>query len=131
MTQPDETSSALTESLRAELSDLNSDVSRMAGDLTEGLAKALVQGKELDGLLQRLVLREADRALTKAMNPAYDLLGGLAENVVGAAMGGLTTSAATIFNINVATPDAASFRGSETQLTASLSRAVARGQRGL
>jgi phage-related minor tail protein len=45
-----------------------------------------------------------------------------------AAAGGAATASVTI---NIATPDAASFRRSETYLTGQIARAVARGQRGL
>jgi phage-related minor tail protein len=38
---------------------------------------------------------------------------------------------APVVNVTIATPDAASFRRSEAQLSATLARAVARGQRGL
>jgi phage-related minor tail protein len=45
-------------------------------------------------------------------------------------LGSARAGAATI-NFNITTPDAESFRRSETQVTAMLARAVARGQRGL
>ncbi|MFN3171527.1 MAG: hypothetical protein ACE37E_12660 [Hyphomicrobiales bacterium] len=120
-----------TTGLREELSDLQADVTSLSGDLTRSLTKALVEGQELDGLLQQLILSQSNSALTQAMDSAYGLVGSLGESLIGAAIGGVTGTAANIFNVNVATPDATSFRGSETQLTASLSRAVSRGQRGL
>jgi hypothetical protein len=123
--------SDFTTGLREELSDLQADVTSLSGEITKSLAEALVEGKELDGLLQSLILTHSNSALSSAMGEAYNLVGSLGESLVGAAIGGLTSGAANIFNVNVATPDAASFRGSETQLTASLARAVSRGQRGL
>ncbi|MFK7793291.1 MAG: hypothetical protein AB8B88_11555 [Devosiaceae bacterium] len=135
MTTLDATESLLTTGLRAELSDLQSDVSHMSGELTKGLAQALVEGRELDGLLQKMILAQADSAMNKAVGSAYDLVGSLGESLVGAALGGLSGGlsggAANIFNVNVASPSPASFRNSETQLAASLSRAVSRGQRGM
>lgn len=123
--------SDFTTGLREELSDLQADVTSLSGELTKSLAKALVEGRELDGLLQSLILQHSNSALSSAMGEAYNLVGSLGESLVGAAIGGVTGGAANIFNVNVATPDANSFRGSETQLTASLARAVSRGQRGL
>jgi hypothetical protein len=127
----DDTPSDFTTGLREELGTMQADVTRMSGDVTRSLAKALVEGRELDGLLQKLVLAQADSALNKALAPAFDMVGSLGESLVGAAMGGLSGGMANIFNVNVATQDAASFRSSEGQLTASLARAVSRGQRGL
>ncbi len=123
--------SDFTTGLREELSDLQADVTSLSGEITKSLAEALIEGKELDGLLQSLILSHSNSALSSAMGSAYDLVSSLGESLVGAAIGGVTGGAANIFNVNVATPDAASFRGSETQLTASLARAVTRGQRGL
>lgn len=131
MASTDLSAPAFTTSLRAELSDLQADVSAMTGDLTANLAKALIESKELDGLLQKLVLAQADSTLNKATGAAFDLVGSLGESLMSAALGGLSGGAANIFNVNVATHDVASFRNSETQLAASLSRAVSRGQRGL
>lgn len=120
-----------TTGLRDELSDLQADVTSLSGELTKSLARALVEGDKLDGLLQRLILAQSNSALNSAMGEAYSLVGSLGESLVGAAIGGVTGGAANIFNVNVATPDATSFQGSETQLMASLARAVSRGQRGL
>ena len=127
----DDTPSDFTTGLREELGAMQADVTRLSGDVTRSLAKALVEGRELDGLLQKLVLAQADSALSKALAPAFDLVGSLGESLAGAAFGGLAGGAANIFNVNVATQDVASFRSSESQLTASLARAVSRGQRGL
>jgi hypothetical protein len=120
-----------TTGLREELSDLQTDVTSLSGELTKSLARALVEGDKLDGLLQQLILTQSNSALNQALGEAYNLVGSLGEGLVGAAIGGVTGSAANIFNVNVATPDARSFQGSETQLTASLARVVSRGQRGL
>jgi predicted lipid-binding transport protein (Tim44 family) len=93
--------------------------------------------------LQKLVLKQADQALNQAMSPLYSMVGGLGESLLGGLtsglLGGLSAggvsagvgASANIFNVNVAAQDAASFRGSETQIAASLSRAVSRGTRGL
>jgi len=120
-----------TTGLREELSGLQADVTSLSGELAKSLTKALVEGRELDGLLQRLIFSHSNTTFSSAMDDVYGLVGSLGESLVGAAIGGVTGSAANIFNVNVATPDATSFRGSETQLTASLARAVSRGQRGL
>lgn len=141
----DRASPDFTATLRAELGELESDVSSMAGAITKDLAKALVNGQELDGLLGKLILRQADSALNQALSPVYSMVGSLGENLVGSLVGGLsqslgslggsappTSSApANIFNVQVAAQDPASFRNSETQLAASLSRAVARGSRAM
>lgn len=135
---------AQSATLSDELAALEDDLTSATASLTSDLAKALIQGQELDGLLQELVLDQADRALNSALQPVYDLVGDAGASVVGAIvdplLGGIggvftgSTGAATtqsIYNVNVSTPDAESFRASETQVASSLSRAVTRGTRGL
>lgn len=122
---------SFTGGLREELSDLQSSVGRVSSQLAKELAQAVIDGKELDGLLQKLVLQQSDRAASSAMNSVFDLAGSLGEGLVGSVVGGLTGGASNIFNVNVASPNPASFRSSETQLASSLARAVSRGQRGL
>ncbi|MEM6382501.1 MAG: hypothetical protein AAF739_07505 [Pseudomonadota bacterium] len=134
----------ITSSFAASLGELEDDLLSLSGALTKDLAKALIQGKELDGLLQSLVLKHADRALDRSLAPVFDLVGSLGESLVGAVtgslfgggvggLGGGTTStglASSVVNVSVNATDAASFRSSETQIASSLARAVARGQRG-
>ncbi|MEM6711467.1 MAG: hypothetical protein AAF590_04225 [Pseudomonadota bacterium] len=131
MTNQTEDRQELTTGLRGELELLQDNVSKMTGGLTQELAKALIHGKELDGLLQKFILSQANSALNSATNDAFGLLGGAAESLVGHALGGIGGAAANIFNVSINANDPASFRNSETQIAASLSRAVARGQRGL
>ncbi|GAB5511193.1 MAG: hypothetical protein Rhims3KO_25940 [Hyphomicrobiales bacterium] len=132
--------STLGEALRSELSLLESDVLDMTNTITVQLAKAIIEGQELDNILRSLVLAQSNRAMNSAMSDVYSLVGNLGESVIGAVVGGITGGfgsgsaglpTANIFNVNVATPDAVSFRNSETQLASSLSRAVARGNRAL
>lgn len=140
----DAEATSLSATLRSELSLLEGDVLDMSNTITRQLAKAIIEGQELDTLLSSLVLAQADRAMNSAMGDVYSLVGNLGESVMGAVMGGITgslgggfggssagTGTANIFNVNVAAQDVASFRNSETQLASSLSRAVARGNRAL
>lgn len=140
----DAEATSLSATLRSELSLLEGDVLDMSNTITRQLAKAIIEGQELDTLLSGLVLAQADRAMNSAMGDVYSLVGNLGESVMGAVMGGITgslgggfggssagTGTANIFNVNVAAQDVASFRNSETQLASSLSRAVARGNRAL
>lgn len=131
---------SLSVTLRSELGQLESDVLDMSNTITRQLAKAIIEGQELDNILSNLILAQADSTMNSAMGEVYSLIGNLGESVVGAVAGGITgsfgggstgSSTANIFNVNVATQDAASFRNSETQLASSLSRAVAHGNRGL
>ncbi len=131
MADPDEDARALTDSLHEELADLRQDLTNLSGELAEDLARAIVNGKELDGLLQALILRQSNSILSSSMDQAFGLVGDVGASVVGSALGAITDGVSNIFNVNVAAPNPASFRSSETQLAASLSRAVARGQRGL
>lgn len=137
----DETdATALSAELRTELGQLEGDILDMSGTITRQLAKAIIEGRELDNILSRLVLAQADSAMNSALGEVYSLVGNLGQSVVGAVMGGITggtagagsgSPAANIFNVSVTAQDAASFRNSETQLASSLSRAVARGNRAL
>lgn len=134
---------SLSAELRTELSQLEGEILDMSGTITRQLARAIIEGRELDNILSRLVLAQADSAMNSAMGEVYSLVGGLGQSLVGAVMGGITggfggfggpsgtPAAANIFNVSVTSPDAASFRNSETQLASSLSRAVARGNRAL
>ncbi len=131
MAKSDPGTFGMTEGLRQELSDLQQDVAHASGEIAQDLARAVVEGQELKGLLETLVLQQADRTMNSAVNSAFDLVGQLGEGLVGAAIGGGASAMGNIFNVNVAAPTPTAFRGSETQMAASLSRAVARGQRGL
>lgn len=135
---------SLSAELRTELSQLEGEILDMSGTITRQLARAIIEGRELDNILSRLVLAQADSAMNSALGDVYSLVGNLGQSVVGAVMGGLTggitggfggpsaaPSTPNIFNVSVTSPDAASFRNSETQLASSLSRAVARGNRAL
>lgn len=136
----DEDATSLSATLRSELSLLESDVLDMSNTITKQLAQAIVEGQELDNILSNLVLAQADSTMNSAIGEVYSLVGNLGESIIGAVVGSVTgglggssagNSTANIFNVNVATQDAASFRNSETQLASSLSRAVARGNRAL
>lgn len=129
MADDDAAARDLTETLRQELEVLETDIQKLSGDITKQLAKALADGQALDDVLRRLILQKSDSALSSSMDAVYGLAGSLGESLVGAALGSLTGG--TVVNMNVTAQDAASFRASETQIASSLSRAVARGQRGL
>lgn len=141
------------------LDDALADASRMAerfgASLTSALKDVALEGRSLEDALRGVAARMADAALDRALAPlekgASNLLGQLAQGLVGGLVGGLAgglggTARADGFTgppgpgafpsppavtLNVSTPDAASFRRSEGQVAAMLARTAARGRRSL
>jgi hypothetical protein len=121
---------------------------KYASAVSAAFSSAITSGQSFDDVLKSLALRLSGMQVQSALRP-----------LVGAAMGGVLTGrgfaaptflplpstsnaappvvassapvAASHVSINIATPDADSFRRSEAYLTGQIARAVARGQRTL
>ena len=142
---------ATIDTLQARTDALTASTNSFAGAMTRAFTQATAGGLALDDVLKGLALRISSLAVTQAFRPiAGGITGGLGDlfsGGFGGAGGGFTvastrasgpvTSAsrpggvAPNINVQVATPDLASFRRSETYLTGQIARAVARGQRSL
>ncbi len=127
-----------------------------ASAITKAFAQATSGGKQFDDVLKSLALRLSSLSVQAALKPlAKDVakgFGGVLNSLLGGGMDGASgagvspmtafaaggvigapTGSAAPANINVqiATPDAGSFRKSEAYITGQIARAVARGQRSL
>ena len=131
-------------SLDDEFTHLRDRAAAMSGSITESLARAIVKGKELDGLLAKLVLDQSNAILTQSLDPLYGLvrsgassLTGELLNIAGGALSGAmgigeapgAAQAATV-NILVNATDVGSFLQSETQMASQLYRVMGRKGRG-
>ncbi len=121
--------------------------------MTRAFTQAAVGGRQFDDVLKSLALRLSSLAVTQAFKPFMQgIVGGLgdffggtsafatrvgtapagtASAVSAAGSGPRAAAAAPIVTVQIATPDAASFRRSEAYVTGQIARAVARGQRGM
>ena len=122
---------------------------RFAASLTDALRDVALEGRSFEDALRSVALSMANTALDASLKPiedgAADLLGRLAQSVVGAVASGPGGGAAgdgfgapgggafppAPVTLNVSTPDAASFRRSEGQIAAMLARTATRGRRSL
>jgi hypothetical protein len=139
--------------LQARTDSLIGSSRSFAGAMTSAFTQAAAGGRQLDDVLKTLALRLSSMAVAQAFRP---IAGGLTSGInslvssmfsgIGA---GVTNPAAAApelgrgsgnassfvgpasVNVNVTTPDLASFRRSEAYLTGQIARAVARGQRSL
>lgn len=172
-----------TDMLRTSMNDLSRLAESFGNRLVTSFASAVIHGRKLSDVLKGLALSLAQTALSQALRPLGNLLGGLLGNVlpnargnafaggraVPFASGGIVNSP-TLFpmrggtglmgeagpeaimplargrdgklgvrggggsvnvTVNIATPDAQSFQRSQSQISAMMARAVARGQRNL
>jgi curved DNA-binding protein CbpA len=154
-------SRASANELRQSLADLERIGDRFAARMVDAFEAVAIKGKSLDGVFRSLALSLSGMALDAALKPFQSALGDLfgqaftgfaspsglsglfggtaasAPSSLGlAASAGLASpSAASVAPVhvtfNVSTPDAQSFRQSEGQLAAMLSRTVGTGQRNL
>jgi hypothetical protein len=129
MTDNIETANLDTERLKAELADLSRLADSFGNSIVRSFADAAIHGEKLSDVLQELALSLAQMALTAALRPLGDLLGGVLAPPLGAAAAGAAAPANV--TVNIQTPDAQSFRQSQSQVAAMMARAVARGQRNL
>lgn len=137
------------------LKQMTLSADRFGTALSGALRSAVVEGRDLDDVLRRMMLQLSSQALDQALAPLSGLFGGLAGGLLGPLAGALSalvggggsgggsggggagnggaaeSGARTTVVFNVSTPDAASFRRSEAQLGGMLARAIGRGRRGL
>lgn len=168
-----------TERLRGSMEDLSRLADSFGNRLVTAFAGAAIHGRKLSDVLRGLALSLASTALTQALRPLGNLVGGLLANARGNvfsggrvrpfAAGGIVNSPVLFpmrsgaglmgeagpeaimplargadgklgvrsaggtvqVTVNISTPDAQSFRRSQSQIAAMMARAVARGQRNL
>lgn len=152
-------SRASANELKQSLAELERLGDRFAAKMIDAFTAVAIKGKSLDGVLRSLALSLSDMALDAALKPFEQALGGLfgqaftgfaAPSGLGGLFGGgappvaglgassfpsasATPGMAAPVNVtfNVQTPDAQSFRQSQGQIAAMLSRTVGSGQRNL
>jgi hypothetical protein len=121
--------------------DISGSSEQFARVFTSSLRGAVVAGRDFDDTLRGIARRISSMALSRALAPLENAIGGLLSGAAvpmpQAGRGGLAPAglppqiagqaASVVFNVS--TPDAASFRKSEGQVTAMLARAIARGHR--
>ncbi len=77
-----------TEQLRAAMTDLNKLADSFGTKLVSAFADAVIHGRKLSDVLKGLALSLAQTALTQALRPLGNLLGGLLTNARGNAFAG-------------------------------------------
>jgi phage-related minor tail protein len=162
-----------TTELRAEMQDLSKLADTFGQKLVTAFAGAVIHGRSLGDVMRGLVLSLSQTALSSALKPLGNLLGGLlgggkampfadggivnspvlfpmrggtglmgeagpeaimplargADGKLGVRGGG--GSGATHVTVHISTPDVQSFRGSQSQISAMMNRAIIRGQRNM
>ena len=179
MTSTLDTLNLETEQLRATMADLSRLADSFGSRLVSAFAGAVIHGRKLSEVLKGLALSLAQTALSQALRPLGNLLGGLIGSARGNvfsggrptpfAAGGIVNSpvlfplrrgaglmgeagpeaiiplargsdgklgvrggaASVNITVNIATPDVQGFQRAQSQVAATLARAVARGHRNL
>ena len=178
-----DTLSLRTTELRNEMQDLSKLADSFGTKLVGAFASAIIHGKSLSDVMKGLVLSLSQSALTAALKPLGNLVGGLFSNLFASAKGNVVSAGqimpfasggivnspvlfpmrggtglmgeagpeaimplargsdgklgvrggggGTNVTINISTPDVQSFRQSQSQIAAMMSRAVSRGQRNM
>lgn len=134
-----------TDRLRSDLESLNSLADSFGQKIVTAFSSAIIHGKKLSGVLRELMLSLAQTALSAALRPLGQLIGG----IIPDARSGILPDAGIVkspgpplsrsgggggnvnVTVNISTPDVQGFRQSQSQIAAMLTRAVARGQRNL
>lgn len=128
-----------TERLRSDLESLNSLADSFGQKIVTAFSSAIIHGKKFSDVLRDLMLSLAQSALSSALRPLGELIGG----IIPGARGSIVPDASFVktpaplpmrgggvnVTVNIATPDVQSFRQSQSQIAAVLTKAVARGQR--
>jgi hypothetical protein len=158
MPDPFSTTSTALDGLSGQMSRLEGITGQFGRTLSKTLVQGIAHGRSFEDILKgmgdkliQMSLSSAFKPLENAVNGLFGTLTGTATRLVSGALGGGTgglfsgggtsglfsaaapAAAASPLTINMAvtTPDAASFKASEAQVSAALARAVARGQRSL
>ena len=130
-----------TSGFDAAMRDISVSSEQFAHVFTSSLRGAVTAGRDFDDTLRAIARRISSLALNRALAPLENAIGNLLSGATNTgapgAQGGSPFSgslpqiagqaASVVFNVS--TPDAGSFRKSEGQLTAMLTRAIARGSR--
>lgn len=144
--EPDELDRTLASSkeLRTVLADLETRSRSFGAAITNALEGAVLDGDSLSQVLQSIASRFSQIALDSGLAPLQNALtssfSGLTNSLISAGGGGtgsataaptasVASSASPQVVFNVQTTDAESFRRSESQINAMLTRAVGRGRR--
>jgi hypothetical protein len=137
--------------LAAELDGLDRLAARFGATMVRSFGQAAASGRGLGDVLRGLALSLSAQALSAGLAPLSQLAGsmfaGIAGNGGGAALSSLAASAsgavsqlaapaarpaaAPAVTVTIQTPDAESFRRSQSQVASSLARGVSRGLRNL
>jgi hypothetical protein len=122
-----------TQALKAEMAGLSRLADNFGQTITRAFAGAVIHGRKLSDVLKGLALSLAGQALSAALKPLGNLVGDVLTPLTAARAADttITRAAATQVTVNITTPDAPSFRQSQGQVAAMLTRAVERGQRNL
>jgi hypothetical protein len=125
-----------TAALKAEMAGLSRLAEGFGQSIARAFAGAVIEGRKLSDVLKGLALSLVNQALSAALRPLGSLIGNFIQPLAGAgaARDMLSTRMAappSNVTVNISTPDAQSFRQSQSQVSAMLTRAVARGQRNL
>jgi len=169
MTEQIETLNLQTQQLRSDMADLGRLADSFGVKLVNAFAGAVIHGRKLSDVLRGLALSLAQTALTSALKPLGQLLGGAigGGQVTPFATGGIVNSPVLFplrggtglageagpeaimplargrdgklgvrgggqgvtVNVTINTPDVQGFQRSQSQISALLAKAVARGQR--
>ena len=142
------------QSLERSLAELSRQATAFSTAITAAFKAAVVGGQDFESVLKSLALKLSGIAFDRAVQPLSNIIGAGIEGLFGAlglpaagattpslggsrlpleraATGALEAARPMVVNFNVATPDAASFRQAEAQVSAMLLRAAGRGRRGL
>jgi hypothetical protein len=129
------------ERLRTELEGLNSLADSFGQKIVTAFSSAIIHGKKLSDVLRDLMLSLAQSALSSALRPLGELIGGIVPGARSIAPDSGTMkspvpspmrgSGGVHVTVNISTPDVQGFRQSQSQVAAMLTKAVARGQRNL
>ena len=111
--------SDMLDALALRTRELELGANAFARAMTRAFSSSVSGGKQFDDILKSLALRMSDLAVRMARGPDGRL------GVRGEGGGGASIS------VTIATPDADSFRRSESYIAGQIARAVARGQRNL
>lgn len=151
-----ETAGAL-DGLAGQMTRLEGITGQFGKTLSKSLVQGIAQGKDFEDILKGMGDKLVQMSLSAALKPAEGLVNSVfgalagtagsliatslgAGNVGGGTSAGLFGASARAaagpaapmtINMAVSTPDAESFRRAESQVSAALARAVARGQRSL
>jgi hypothetical protein len=119
------TLSLQTAQLRGDLVGLNHLAEGFGQTIVRSFAGGIIQGRKLSDVLKGLALSLAGQALSSALKPlgsiAGDVLGGIVGNVIPGAAAQASRApslpsapGAASVTVNISTPDAASFRQSQS-----------------